>query len=104
MIVVMAKTPLPGKPHATTAFIVETSWPGVEIIHRCRFMGLKALYNGVIRFENVRVPAANVLGGVGRGLKVALDDAEHGPHHASGRLHRPVTALPGHQHPLGEVA
>jgi len=72
MIVVMAKTPLPGKPHATSAFIVETNWPGVEIIHRCRFMGLKALYNGVIRFENVRVPVANVIGGVGRGLKVAL--------------------------------
>lgn len=72
LIVVMAKTPLPDKPHATTAFIVETSWPGVEIMHRCRFMGLKALYNGVIRFENVRVPVANVLGGVGRGLKVAL--------------------------------
>ena len=72
MIVVMAKTPLPGKPHATSAFIVETSWPGVEIMHRCRFMGLKALYNGVIRFENVRVPVTNVVGGVGRGLKVAL--------------------------------
>jgi len=72
MIVVMAKTPSTKKPHATTAFIVETNWPGVEIIHRCRFMGLKALYNGVIRFENVRVPVANVLGGVGRGLKVAL--------------------------------
>ncbi|MBL9179895.1 MAG: acyl-CoA dehydrogenase family protein [Verrucomicrobiaceae bacterium] len=72
MIVVMAKTPTPEKPHATTAFIVETSWPGVEIMHRCRFMGLKALYNGVIRFENVRVPVANVLGGTGRGLKVAL--------------------------------
>lgn len=72
MIVVMAKTPTAEKPHATTAFIVETSWPGVEIIHRCRFMGLRALYNGVIHFENVRVPVANVLGGVGRGLKVAL--------------------------------
>lgn len=72
LIVVMARTPSPEKPHATTAFIVETNWPGVEIMHRCRFMGLKALYNGVIRFENVRVPVANVLGGVGRGLKVAL--------------------------------
>lgn len=72
LIVVMAKTPTAEKPHATTAFIVETSTPGVEILHRCRFMGLKALYNGVIRFNNVRVPAANVIGGVGRGLKVAL--------------------------------
>jgi len=72
IIVVMARTPSPDKPHATTAFIVETKWPGVEIVNRCRFMGLKALYNGVIRFENVRVPVENVLGGVGRGLKVAL--------------------------------
>lgn len=72
VIVVMARTPLPGKPHATTAFIVETKWPGVEIAHRCRFMGLRALYNGVIRFHNVRVPKTNVLGGEGKGLKVAL--------------------------------
>lgn len=72
VIVVMARTPQPDKPHATTAFIVETGWPGVEIVQRCRFMGLRALYNGVIRFTNVRVPVENVLGGVGRGLKVAL--------------------------------
>lgn len=72
LIVVMAKTPTPQKPNATTAFIVEAKWPGVEVVHRCHFMGLRALYNGVIRFKNVRVPKANVLGGEGKGLKVAL--------------------------------
>jgi len=72
LIVVMAKTPTPQKPNATTAFIVETKWPGVEVMHRCHFMGLRALYNGVIRFKNVRVPKANILGGEGKGLKVAL--------------------------------
>lgn len=72
LIVVMAKTPTPQKPNATTAFIVETKWPGVEVMHRCHFMGLRALYNGVIRIKNVRVPKANILGGEGKGLKVAL--------------------------------
>ncbi|HEY1081158.1 MAG TPA: acyl-CoA dehydrogenase family protein [Prosthecobacter sp.] len=72
IIVVMARTPTRDKPHATTAFIIETSWSGVEIVHRCRFMGLRALYNGVVRFDNVRVPRENIIGGEGKGLKVAL--------------------------------
>lgn len=71
-IIVMARTPTEDKPHSTTAFIVETSWPGVEIVTRCRFMGLRALYNGVVRFTNVRVPVENIVGGVGKGLRVAL--------------------------------
>lgn len=72
LLVVMARTPTPTHPHATTAFIVEAGAPGVEVVRRCHFMGLRALYNGVIRFQNVRVPVENVLGGEGRGLKVAL--------------------------------
>ncbi len=71
-VIVMARTRTEEKPHATTAFIVETNWPGVEIVNRCHFMGLKALYNGVIRFTDVRIPNENVVGGVGKGLKVAL--------------------------------
>lgn len=55
-----------------TAFIVEMDTPGVEVIHRCRFMGLKALYNGVIRFTDVKIPKENMVLGEGDGLRLAL--------------------------------
>lgn len=71
-VIVMARTPLPDKPHGTTAFIVDADSPGVEIVTRCHFMGLKALYNGVLRFTDVKVPAENVVAEPGKGLKVAL--------------------------------
>ena len=76
VIIVMARTPdaeFNGKPRRQiTAFIVEMNAPGVEVVTRCHFMGLRALYNGVIRFRDVKVPRENIVGGEGRGLKVAL--------------------------------
>ncbi len=65
----MARNP---KTKKISAFVVETSWPGVKVEYRCRFMGLKALGNGVISFKDVRVPKENLIGQEGSGLKVAL--------------------------------
>ena len=77
LFVVMARTPEKTLPNGKTArqitaFIVDAATPGVEVKHRLRFMGLKAIENGVIRFDNVKVPAENILWGIGKGLKLAL--------------------------------
>ncbi|MFD6339509.1 acyl-CoA dehydrogenase family protein [Streptomyces sp. NPDC060131] len=73
LLVVMARVPrTEGGKGGITAFVVEAGSPGITVENRNAFMGLRGLENGVTRFHQVRVPAANRIGPEGAGLKIAL--------------------------------
>jgi alkylation response protein AidB-like acyl-CoA dehydrogenase len=78
LVVVMAVVPkhtdADGTVHkgGISAFVVEMDSPGITVENRNAFMGLRGIENGVTRFHQVRVPAANRLGREGQGLKIAL--------------------------------
>jgi alkylation response protein AidB-like acyl-CoA dehydrogenase len=74
MALVPAHTDADGTKHkgGISAFVVEMDSPGITVENRNSFMGLRGIENGVTRFHQVRVPAANRLGREGQGLKIAL--------------------------------
>lgn len=77
LIAVLARTPDKELPNGKklpqiSCFIVESSWPGIACPHVCRFMGLRGIANGTITFKDVKVPAENMIGKAGEGLKIAL--------------------------------
>ncbi len=59
-----------------TAFVVEADRPGFSVGKLEHKLGIRASPTGQPVFEDVRVPASNVIGEVGRGLSVALATLE----------------------------
>ena len=102
ILIVMAQTPpvvIKGKERPQiTAFVVDRKDPetakGFEVAYRCRFMGLHGISNGLLRFTDMKVPAANIVGKTGEGLKIALMTLN------TGRLTVPALSSAGGKHAL----
>lgn len=73
LLVVMARVPRSeGHRGGISAFVVEADSPGITVERRNQFMGLRGIENGVTRMHRVRVPAENLIGREGDGLRIAL--------------------------------
>ena len=68
LVIVAAKTGPDDKPHEMTLYLVERGMAGFERGRNLKKMGLKAQDTAELFFNDVRIPAANVLGEVGKGF------------------------------------
>ncbi|WP_296420584.1 acyl-CoA dehydrogenase family protein [Pseudooctadecabacter sp.] len=78
MIIVFAVTDKAAGKRGISAFIVETDTPGYEVVRVERKLGIHSSDTCQIAFENMRVPAENLLGEEGQGYKIALANLESG--------------------------
>ncbi len=61
-----------------TAFMVEREMPGFTVGHKEDKMGIRASSTCELLFDDCRVPAAHVVGEVGKGYKIAIETLNEG--------------------------
>ncbi len=80
VLTVMARTPDPGgKESKVTAFLVTPDMPGFEVLEaRMPKCGIRGTATGRLAFHDMPVPTENILGKLGKGLRVALTVLDFG--------------------------
>src|SRR6516162_1750282 len=80
VLTVMARTPVPGSTETkVTAFLVTPDMPGFEVVEaRMPKCGIRGTATARLAFRDMRVPKENVLGPLGKGLKIALTVLDFG--------------------------
>jgi alkylation response protein AidB-like acyl-CoA dehydrogenase len=80
VLTVMARTPVAGSSDTkVTAFLVTPDMPGFEVIEaRMPKCGIRGTATARLAFKDMPVPAENVLGQLGKGLRVALTVLDFG--------------------------
>jgi acyl-CoA dehydrogenase family protein 9 len=79
-LTVMARTPVKDSDETKiTAFLVTPDMPGFEVVEkRMDKMGVRGTATAKLKFTNLFVPKENILGQVGKGLRVALTVLDFG--------------------------
>ena len=75
---VFAKTDPAAKHKGISAFIVERGWKGVTTRDTENKLGIWAGSTGELFFENVEVPAENLVGEEGQGFEIAMHSLDQG--------------------------
>jgi len=76
-LVVYAKTEPELGARGVTAFLIEKGMKGFSIAQKLDKLGMRGSHTGELVFENVEVPAENVLGGVNNGAKVLMSGLDY---------------------------
>ena len=76
-LVVYAKTEPELGARGVTAFLIEKAMPGFSIAQKLDKLGMRGSHTGELVFNNVEVPAANVLGGLNMGAKVLMSGLDY---------------------------
>jgi acyl-CoA dehydrogenase family member 9 len=80
VLTVMARTPVPGSSETKiTAFLVTPDMSGFEVVEaRMEKCGIRGTATARLAFRNMPVPAENILGQLGKGLRLALTVLDFG--------------------------
>ncbi|MBW4049005.1 MAG: isovaleryl-CoA dehydrogenase [Proteobacteria bacterium] len=77
VLVVYAKTDPQAGSKGITAFIVEKGFKGFSVAQKLDKLGMRGSHTGELVFQDVEVPAENVLGTVGAGAKVLMSGLDY---------------------------
>lgn len=75
--VIYAKTEPEKGPHGITAFLVERDWAGFSRGPKLDKLGMRGSNTCELIFDNVEVPAENILGGLNAGVKVLMSGLDY---------------------------